>query len=299
MIDVSTGDIVWKLSGEPTGKSLAIVGDPNNGFAAQHDIRSLGDGTVTLYDNETGRSLLPRAVRYSIDEEAKTATLVEQATNYAIATSVCCGSARKLATGNWVIGWGGRSLITEQTMAGDTVFSLAFANGLFSYRTQPVTSGLSAAALRAGMDAQYPRPVTREEEPDAAVPSPSVGAGTGKTSSDTSPPVFRVTARTVQRILKQRGLLVEVGCATEACTARARGGFSVRAGARMFKLRTAKAQVSEGGQAKLMLRISKTARKALRRALKKHGAIHAKVNISVRDAAGNSAQKERTFKLRR
>jgi hypothetical protein len=157
-VDLNTGSIVWKLGGVPTAKSLTIVGDPNNGFSGQHDVRSLGDGTITLHDNETRRSFQPRAIRYRIDEAAKTATLVEQNTNASETSSFCCGSARKLPGGNWVEGWGGLSDVTEQTADGTEVFRLTFGNGRFSYRTQPVLgSALSAAALRSGMDAQHPR----------------------------------------------------------------------------------------------------------------------------------------------
>jgi hypothetical protein len=157
-VDVTTGEVVWKLGGLPTAKSLTIVGDPNDGFTGQHDIRSLGDGTITLHDNETRTANTPRAVRYAIDEQAKTATLVEAQTNSTIASSPCCGSARRLPGGNWVIFWGGTPTVTEQTPGGNTVFRL---NGATSYRAQPVTNGLSATALRDGMDAQYPRGFTR------------------------------------------------------------------------------------------------------------------------------------------
>ena len=236
-----------------------IVGDPNNGFSGQHDVRSLGDGTITLYDNATRTLMLPRAVRYRIDEAAGTATLVEQVTNSQITSSVCCGSARKLPGGNWVTGWGGQPVTTEQTAAGGTVFRPSFESGLFSYRTQPVASGVNAGELRAGMDAQYPRTVIPEVEPDPVVPSPpdaivpslSNGAGSPKASSDSTPPSFQVTAKTVQKILKQRGLLIEVGCPAEACTARARGTFSLSGAAKVFKLRTAKAKLSEGASTKL------------------------------------------------
>lgn len=157
-VDIASGDIVWKLGGTPTAKSLTIVGDPDNGFSGQHDVRALGDGTITLHDNESRRSFSPRAVRYRIDEGARTATLVEQVSHPDVPSSGCCGSARRLPGGDWVMGWGADPVVTEQTAAGETRFKLTFANGVFSYRTQPLTSSaVGIGALRAGMNSQFPR----------------------------------------------------------------------------------------------------------------------------------------------
>jgi hypothetical protein len=55
--------------------------------------------------------------------------------------------------------WGGNPVVTEFAADGSRNFRMTFANGVFSYRAFPVPSGvLTADALRAGMDAQYPRP---------------------------------------------------------------------------------------------------------------------------------------------
>ena len=57
--------------------------------------------------------------------------------------------------------------MTELSSSGSRVFSLTFDDSLFSYRAHPVPFGeLSRAALRGGMDAQYPRGYAR---PAAAV----------------------------------------------------------------------------------------------------------------------------------
>jgi hypothetical protein len=159
-IDRESGDIVWKLGGSPRPESLTVVGDPAAAmgvFHGQHDPRLWIDGTVTVHDNGTGfRS--PRAVRYQIDTSTTpgTATLVEQQTDGLVPGSICCGSARKLPGGNWVMGWGGNSTVTETTPAGDRVFSLTFLPVDLNYRAYPVLPGqLDRDALRVGMDAQY------------------------------------------------------------------------------------------------------------------------------------------------
>ena len=167
----SPGKVIWKLGGSaPTkepGTRLTIVGDPvfaaGGGFGGQHYARffDAGDGNlyVTLHDNGTGRNRAPRAVRYRIDEAAKTATLVEQVTDTAAPNlrSSCCGSAKKLPGGDWVMSWGGNPIVTELTPAGQRAFVLTF-GGAFSYRADPILPGvLTRDQLRSAMNVQYPR----------------------------------------------------------------------------------------------------------------------------------------------
>ena len=154
-IDKRTGAITWKLGGTKRPESLSIVGDPygTTPFGGQHDARLYGDGTLTVYDNETYRDREPRAVRYRIDPQARTATFLEQVTNPEATWSGFAGSARKLPGGDWVICWGGLPLITEQAPGGATVAHLYFRDLKYSYRAFPVPAGrLSASALRRAMD---------------------------------------------------------------------------------------------------------------------------------------------------
>jgi hypothetical protein len=143
---------------------LTIVDDPATpaGGLGQHDARLNSDGSVSMFDNGNDGNgypnlRAPRAVRYTIDTGVvpPTATMVEQITDPAITTpAACCGSARRLPGGNWVIGWGSNNASTEVTPTGTRVLSLT---GAFTYRAIPVLPGtLDAAALRAGMDAMNP-----------------------------------------------------------------------------------------------------------------------------------------------
>jgi hypothetical protein len=159
-IDRATGDIDWKLGGTPTDKSLTIVGDPyaDSDFGGQHDVRVLPDGTVTLFDNGSNRGRAPRALRFRIDTQARTATLIESVTEPEAPASFCCGSARKLPGGDWVVDWT-PLLISELTADGTPVLRLNFADNRFSYRANPVLPGqLDPAAVQAGMDKMHPRP---------------------------------------------------------------------------------------------------------------------------------------------
>jgi len=154
-IDRATGRILWKLGGTPAPESLTVVGDPDaaDPLGGQHDARLLPDGTVTVFDDGTFLGRAPRALRFRIDPVARTATVVDEVSDPTVTGSVCCGSARMLANGNWLISWGGDPVVGEYRPDGTPVFRITF-DGLFSYRIVPVAAGrLSAAELRAGMDA--------------------------------------------------------------------------------------------------------------------------------------------------
>jgi hypothetical protein len=157
-IDKPSGAVVWKLGGTPTPQSLRIIGDDAPDFGGQHDVRALPDGTVTLFDNGTGRDRAPRALRFRIDERGRRATLLEQLVDHQTPpSSSCCGSARKLPGGDWVVSWGGQRVVTELTPGDKPIFALTFTSEV-SYRAQPILPGvLSRDALEAAMDSMYPR----------------------------------------------------------------------------------------------------------------------------------------------
>ena len=164
-IDQADGSVSWKIGGVHRPESLTVLDDPlssggGDTFRGQHDVRLLDDGTVTVHDNgfHPGDTRPPRAVRFAIDTAAGTATLVEQKDDPGpIGTPLCCGSARKLPGGNWVINWGSSNLMTELDPLGARISSLSL-TGSFSYRAQPLLPGtVSRDAFREAMMLQYPR----------------------------------------------------------------------------------------------------------------------------------------------
>jgi hypothetical protein len=169
-VDQTTKTIVWKLGGtSETGRSLTVQNDPifsgGGNFSGQHDARMLSDGTVSIYDDGTIPQRAPRAVDYSIDTLSMTATLEQQVSDASLTPlSQCCGSARRIAgpSSDWVIGWGGKKDFSELTPSGSAVFTLTYTSGIgLIYRAIPITSTQwNPAALRAGMDAQYPPATT-------------------------------------------------------------------------------------------------------------------------------------------
>jgi Arylsulfotransferase (ASST) len=161
-VNRTTGDIIWKLGGTTTPRSVTVLNDPYGSYplGAQHDARRLPDGTISLHDNFTYQNRGPRAVRYRIDPQAQSATLVESVTDPDAAASQCCGSARKLPSGGWLIGWGRiptvgpiNRFVGAYDSSGQRVFQLQLPYGFF-YRAFPVPPGaLTADQLRRAMNA--------------------------------------------------------------------------------------------------------------------------------------------------
>ena len=103
-ISETTGTIIWKLGGSQTPNSLKVLGDPaSQPFGGQHDARVFPDGTVSVFDNRYLLDQPPRVTRWRIDAQAHTATLIQQITDPAVHRTVCCGSARLLPDGSWLV----------------------------------------------------------------------------------------------------------------------------------------------------------------------------------------------------
>jgi ribosome-associated protein YbcJ (S4-like RNA binding protein) len=110
---------------------------------------------------------------------------------------------------------------------------------------------------------------------------------------------LRLRASSSQRAVKQKGIVVEIGCPAEACTATVRGTVSVPGAARNYRLRSLTKQIRTGGKAKLKLKFSKRVLKATARALRRHRKVRARVTVTVKDAAGNATTQRRSIRLKR
>ncbi|MCX6459693.1 MAG: aryl-sulfate sulfotransferase [Actinobacteria bacterium] len=154
----SDGSIDWKLGGTPTPRSLSVLGaDRAPLLGSQHDARRIANGNITVFDNGSEFFRVPRAVELRVDSSARTAEIVSQVSDQHIDFSGCCGSARKVTGGNWVVNWGGTGVTTETDDSGKPL--LRIDNGsVFSYRSIPVEPGvLSRSTLVNAMDSLAPR----------------------------------------------------------------------------------------------------------------------------------------------
>jgi hypothetical protein len=157
-IDRSSGKIKWKLGGTETPESLRIVGDPAvRLFGGQHDARVNRDGTISVYDNGKDRPRRPRVVSYRLNLKKGTATYLGQLNDPEIKTSHCCGSARLLGGGGWLVSWGDNPLVTEFDGRDRIAFRLKLAASAF--RAVPVPRGATTVvALARGMERMEPGP---------------------------------------------------------------------------------------------------------------------------------------------
>jgi hypothetical protein len=124
-IDRSSGEIRWKLGGSTTGKSLEVVGDPATKLlGGQHDARLDRYGRLTIFDNGKDRPRRPRVVFYKLDLAAGKAIYKGQLNDPEVKRSHCCGSARELPGGGWLVSWGDNKLLTGFDRQGRIAFRL-------------------------------------------------------------------------------------------------------------------------------------------------------------------------------
>ncbi|HYG95618.1 MAG TPA: arylsulfotransferase family protein [Solirubrobacterales bacterium] len=152
-IDRASGEIVWKLGGTPTGKSLRVVGDPaNRPLGGQHDARIDSRGRLTVFDNGKDRPRLPRVVFYRLDLERGRAIYRGQLNDPEVERSHCCGSAREMSDGGWLVSWGDNPLVTGFDREGRIAFRLRLPASTF--RAVPAPEGATGVTrLSRGMAA--------------------------------------------------------------------------------------------------------------------------------------------------
>jgi hypothetical protein len=152
-IDRESGEINWKLGGTQTGNSLQATGDPAKKLlGGQHDARIDSRGRLTIFDNGKDRPRRPRVVFYRLDLEQGKALYRGQLNDPQVKRSHCCGSARELNGGGWLVSWGDNPLVTGFDREGRIAFRLHLPASTF--RAVPVPPGAtSVARLQRGMAA--------------------------------------------------------------------------------------------------------------------------------------------------
>jgi hypothetical protein len=152
-IDRASGEVRWKLGGSPTGKSLRVVGDPATKLlGGQHDARLDRRGRLTIFDNGKDRPRRPRVVFYRLDPGAGRAIYKGQLNDPEVTRSHCCGSARELPGGGWLVSWGDNRLVTGFDPEGRIAFRLHLPAPTF--RAVPVPPGATGVGrLARGMSA--------------------------------------------------------------------------------------------------------------------------------------------------
>jgi len=132
-INPHTGAVMWRLGGK---KSTFTLG-PGVQFADQHNALWLGNGELSLFDDEGAPPVKPpsRGELIKLDLAAKTASLAGQLvrTSGPLATG-SQGNVQALPGGGWMIGWGGLPNFTEFNARGEIVYDAQLPRGENSYR---------------------------------------------------------------------------------------------------------------------------------------------------------------------
>jgi hypothetical protein len=126
-IDVSTGNIIWRMGGK--NNQFTFPNDADQ-FCYQHDIRRIANGNVTLFAN--GNCYTPpisRAKEYQLDEVNKIATLVWSYSHPTNLYARAMGNVQRLPGGQTHINWGmvfGEPAITEVTPDSIITYEITF-----------------------------------------------------------------------------------------------------------------------------------------------------------------------------
>jgi glucose/arabinose dehydrogenase len=124
-------------------------------------------------------------------------------------------------------------------------------------------------------------------------PGPNPGPGV-----DDLPPDVAVSRRRVQRILRQRGVVIGAAC-SEQCTLAASGTISIPGAARVFRLRPRTRTLAPGTRVRIKLRLTRRTVRPLRRALRRGRRVRARVSVRASDPLGNARSVRKTVRARR
>jgi hypothetical protein len=133
-IDRRTGEVRWRLGGRRSDFGLPDAAR----FVAQHDIRRLGDGTVSLFDNGTkdpkATQQVSRGLVLRLDERAMTADVVRELRPPHPSVSSSQGNLTVRPDGSAFIGWGSARYATGYGPDGSVRLDASMPEGWSSYR---------------------------------------------------------------------------------------------------------------------------------------------------------------------
>ncbi|MDP4219411.1 MAG: aryl-sulfate sulfotransferase [Bacteroidota bacterium] len=168
-INREDGSMIWRWGGKHNQFHITNDTIP---FLHQHDMRRLANGNITIFDNGNFREppfAYSRALEYSIDEVAKTATKVWEYRHDPDIFAGAMGSVQRLPNGNTLIGWGicDQTSVTEVKPDGSTAIELLLPGGHYNYRAYKFTPDDLKSAVSANsqpptlsLKQNFPNPFT-------------------------------------------------------------------------------------------------------------------------------------------
>jgi hypothetical protein len=132
-LERSSGKLLWRLGGKRSNFKMR----GSSQFVSQHDIRRLGDGRISVFDNGAppypGRPA--RAIALSVNNGSRVVKLSRSFQRSAGLHSPSQGNVQQLPNGNFMVGWGGSTpFFTEFTSSGKVAFDARYKPTLDSYR---------------------------------------------------------------------------------------------------------------------------------------------------------------------
>ena len=121
-LNAKTGELLWQLGGRQN--QFEIIGDPLDGFSAQHTAYMTGADTLLILDNGPRHDpQQSRAVEYRLDTEAMSATMIWEFRPEGVFSPVV-SSAERLQNGHTLVGFGIPSHIFEVDANGDVLWEV-------------------------------------------------------------------------------------------------------------------------------------------------------------------------------
>ncbi len=133
-INHNTGEIIWRLGGE--NNQFTFIND-ERGFSRQHDLRRISNGDITIFDNGVYHAEpYSSIVEYKLDEENKTATLINRYSHNNLLTR-SRGNVQELPNGNKFISWGEvtNPAVTEIKPDNSTAYELSLVGSYMRFHS--------------------------------------------------------------------------------------------------------------------------------------------------------------------
>jgi hypothetical protein len=131
-IDRLSGEVLWRLGGKHSDFAMGEGAAP----ATQHDAHLLSDGELTLFDNADGQAegAYSRGLLLALDVEAMTAEVAQEYVRPEKLLSLSQGNMQRLENGNFLVGWGSESYVSEFSADGTLLFDAQISANKHSYR---------------------------------------------------------------------------------------------------------------------------------------------------------------------
>jgi hypothetical protein len=136
-VDAETGNVIWRFGGGLKNE-FAFVGDPKGSIWRQHGLRVVEPGVIQFIDN--GDQPPSRLVRYRMDEQEMTATLMLEYIHASNVYSPVGGGTDVMPDGGGLVSFGRGGVVAEVSQAGEQVWELLNLEGLYVFRTQRLPS---------------------------------------------------------------------------------------------------------------------------------------------------------------